>query len=104
MDPNQSSSGAGDAYFGDAEGPAEPGDSPQEESSENDSATGLLPTSFFQGKDLKPGSRCEVEIARVHDDQVEVKYVSHSQDEEMAEPAPTPNGSESEGMSEDMMG
>lgn len=104
MDPNQSSGGESDPYFADAEGAAEPAESAVEESSESDASTGLLPTSFFQGKDLQPGSRCEVEIARVHDDQVEVKYVSHSQDEEMTEPAPTPNGSESAEMPQDMMG
>lgn len=52
---------------------------PQSES--GDSSTSILPKQFFQGKDLQPGGRCEVEIKRVHDDSVEVAYVPESSTE-----------------------
>jgi Zn-finger nucleic acid-binding protein len=42
----------------------------------------VLPKSFFGDKELEPGSRCEVEIVRVNEDDVEVKYVPHSEGEE----------------------
>lgn len=99
MDPNQNA-GGGDPYFADAEGAADPGGSPKEESSETDSATSLLPTSFFGGKAVEPGYRCEVEVVRVHDDQVEVKTCSESS----GESEPTLTKSESAPMPDDMMG
>lgn len=46
-----------------------------------ESSTALLPTDFFQGKDLKPGLECKVRISRVLDGQVEVTYVPHSEPE-----------------------
>jgi hypothetical protein len=39
--------------------------------------TALLPKAIFMGKELEPGSRCQVEIVREHDGEVEVKYVPH---------------------------
>lgn len=53
-----------------------------------ESSTALLPTDFFQGKDLKPGAECKVRISRVLDGQVEVTYVAHSEPE-MGEEGPT---------------
>lgn len=43
-------------------------------------ATATLPVSFFEGKELKEGSRCMVEIVAVGHDSVEVSYVSHESD------------------------
>lgn len=39
--------------------------------------TALLPKSFFQGKDLDIGKQCKVEIVRLLDSEVEVRYVRH---------------------------
>lgn len=65
---------AQEEYYGDSE--------PTPETKDNSGAnTGLLPKEFFQGKELEIGSRCEVEIQRVHDTQVEVTYVPHTEDE-----------------------
>lgn len=50
------------------------------------SATALVPKEFFEGKELKPGDRCEVEIAAIHDEEVSLKYVGHDQEEEREEP------------------
>lgn len=47
-------------------------------------STGLLPNSFFQGKELKPGTVCKVRIEKVLDGQVQVSYVPHNE----SEPAP----------------
>lgn len=45
----------------------------------DESSTGLLPTSFFQGKELKPGTVCKVRIEKVLDGQVQVSYVPHNE-------------------------
>jgi hypothetical protein len=44
--------------------------------------TSVLPKSFFEGKELEPGTQCKVEIVAVHGDDVEVKYVPHEDNEE----------------------
>lgn len=36
--------------------------------------TALLPKSFFEGQELKPGEQYYVEIVRSYEDEVEVKY------------------------------
>lgn len=56
-------------------------DTPQSEDSDN--KTALVPTDFFQGKDLTPGTTCSVKIERVLDGQVEVSYVPHAEEESM---------------------
>ncbi len=43
-------------------------------------STATLPASFFQGKPLKEGARCEVEIEGVEGSQVTVSYVPHEDD------------------------
>jgi len=58
---------------------------PEETPEEQGANVALLPKEFFQGKELAVGSRCEVEIQKVEDDQVLVSYVPHSEDEESAE-------------------
>lgn len=70
---------------------AEPSPAPQESGEENEDAaqsTGLLPKSFFQGKDLEPGKKCEVEIVAEHEDEVEVRYVKHGGRKDSGEPEP----------------
>jgi hypothetical protein len=57
-----------------------------------DEQTALLPTDFFQGKELTPGSICKVQISRVLDGQVEVTYVPHSEEEEVGEESPVEGG------------
>jgi hypothetical protein len=59
--------------------------------------TALLPTDFFQGKDLQPGSTCKVRISRVLDGQVEVTYVPHGDDELEGGQAPQGGDEEMEG-------
>lgn len=73
-------------YEDGAEAP-ETEESPAEESKERESGeeTALLPKSLFSGKDIEPGSKCEVEIVHVYDDEVEVKYVPHGTKEEPKE-------------------
>ena len=57
--------------------------------SEGSAQTALLPTDFFQGKELTPGTECSVRIERVLDGQVEVTYVPHGAEPEVgAEPTP----------------
>lgn len=56
--------------------PSESSDTPSEETKEGES-TALLPKSFFAGKEIEPGSKCEVEIVHAYDDEVEVRYVPH---------------------------
>lgn len=57
-----------------------------EKDSEGGAATSLLPKDFFGGKELKPGVRCEVEVARVTDGQVLVKKVPESEYKASPEP------------------
>lgn len=57
--------------------------------------TTLIPIDFFEGKNLEPGTTCEVKIAKVHDDQVEVEYVPHAEEAELGEElAAMPSGME----------
>jgi hypothetical protein len=56
--------------------PAEPAEK-AEQDEKGEEKTALLPKSIFMGKDLKPGSRCEIEIVKAHEDEIEVKYVKH---------------------------
>lgn len=44
---------------------------------EDSGETSILPMSFFQGKEVEPGKKCEVEVVAVYGDEVEVKYVEH---------------------------
>ncbi len=61
---------------------------------QSDQSTGLLPKSFFEGKELTPGTVCKVKIERVLDDEVEISYVPH--DDEESEPAPDDESAEGE--------
>lgn len=62
----------------DREGAPDADDQAQvQDESETETQTALLPKSFFLEKDLDPGVRCEVEIDRVLEDEVQVHYVPH---------------------------
>jgi len=50
-----------------------------------DGETALLPKSFFEGQELKPGEQYYVEIVRQYEDEVEVKYPHKVKDEEPEE-------------------
>ncbi len=45
----------------------------------NDKATFLIPKNVFGDKTLEPGTRCEIEVTRVLDDQVEAIKVADSE-------------------------
>ena len=51
----------------------EPGEPPHKESEEK-GETALLPKSFFEGQEIKPGEQYYVEIVRSYEDEVEVRY------------------------------
>lgn len=57
----------------------------EEESSKGDK-TALVPLSFFGNKDVEPGKTCTVKVERVYEDQVEVSYVPHSEDDDGGAP------------------
>jgi hypothetical protein len=64
------------------------GSNPRSESGEDEGTTGLLPVGFFKDKSPQPGDICSVEVVKIYDDQVEVRYVSHGEDESMEEESP----------------
>jgi hypothetical protein len=68
-------------------------DSPKEESKEQEAGedTALLPKSLFSGKDIEPGSKCEVEIVHIYEDEVEVKYVKHNKESKGEAPKEEPS-------------
>lgn len=67
-----------DGMYDDApDAPAASSDSAPKEETADKSQTALLPKSIFQGKDLKPGSRCTFEVVAVLEEEVQVDYVSH---------------------------
>lgn len=89
-------------YMSDDNEPQPSGNS-QEDSKGSETSTALLPIAFFQGKDLKPGSVCSVKIEKVEDDQAEVSYVPHDQ-EEAGEEAPPESSQGGAEVPESMMG
>lgn len=54
----------------DESSPSETPESPEKEEGE----TALLPKSFFEGQELKPGDQFYVEIVRSFESEVEVRY------------------------------
>ena len=60
-------------------------DNPKEDKDEGETA--LLPKSFFEGQELKPGEQYYVEIVRSYEDEVLVKYPHKIKDEEPEESA-----------------
>lgn len=75
-------------YYSDGEESAA-GDTPPPK---NETPTALLPKSFFPDGDPQPGKTCEVRVARVHDDQVEVEYIGAEKEEEPPMEAEVPDG------------
>lgn len=61
---------------------AEKTESEIEASEESEQETALLPRSWFQGKDLEIGSKCELKIEGLYDDEVEVSYVPHKKNKD----------------------
>lgn len=51
----------------------------EESKTDKGAATALLPKDFFGDKELKPGTRCEIEVTRVLEDQIEAKKVPQSE-------------------------
>lgn len=51
---------------------------PETKPKDDGAATELLSKSFFGDKELKPGTRCEIEIVKVTDSQVIAKKVAES--------------------------
>ena len=66
---------------------SKPEGSGEDEQKEGDTATALLPKSFFGSKPLEPGTRCEVEIEKVHEDEVQVSYVPMDKSKDKESPA-----------------
>lgn len=54
--------------------PSNTPETPEKEGKEDEGETALLPKSFFEGQELKPGQQYYVEIVRSYEDEVEVKY------------------------------
>lgn len=58
-------------------------ESPDSSEKEDDGQeTALLPKSLFPDKALKVGSECKIRVESIHDDEVEVSYVSHKEGKE----------------------
>lgn len=72
---------------------ASPSETPEGEHDESkphkdeESETALLPKSFFEGQDLKPGEQYYVEVVRSYEDEVEVRYPHKVKDEPEEESA-----------------
>lgn len=47
------------------------------EATEEESEQALLPKSFFQGKDLEVGKKCEIRVEGIYDEEIAVSYVPH---------------------------
>ncbi len=60
-------------------------DKPMEK--KEDGETALLPKSFFEGQELKPGQQYYVEVVRSYEDEVEVRYPHEVKGEEGEESA-----------------
>lgn len=84
-----------DYYSDGGEAPAssKAGETPQTGAGADDQPTGVLPKSILAGKKFKPGDEVVLEIVRIHDDEIEVKYASEKGKEEESE---APDGREPE--------
>lgn len=69
-------------YDGDESEAAPAPEESESKEQESGEETALLPKSFFAGKELKPGTKCQIEIVHGYGDEVEVKYVPHGTKEE----------------------
>jgi hypothetical protein len=76
-------------YYDDEPESSEPSGSQTTETDEsNPEPEALLPKSFFAGKELKPGTRCEIEVVKTYEDDVGVRFVGHAKEAGMAEKTP----------------
>jgi hypothetical protein len=65
------------------------------DASEDESEQALLPKSFFAGKDLEIGSKCEVKIEGIYEDEIAVSYVPHKKDKDGKEKSNSSDDDES---------
>lgn len=74
--------------YGDASAPAATSDQPASKDGDDDGgSTSILPRSFFAGKDLKVGDKCDVTITAIHENDVEVQPCDSSDKDEDEAPA-----------------
>lgn len=52
-------------------------DNLESEDEANEQETALLPRSWFQGKEIEVGKKCELKVEDIFDDEIEVSYVPH---------------------------
>lgn len=75
--------------YGDAQPPAATSDAPQSKDGDDDGgSTSILPRSFFAGKDLKVGDKCDVTITAIHENDVEVEPCEGGEKDEDEEDPP----------------
>lgn len=84
-------------YFADAEAPAAAPETeaagtevPQPETTADDSATAELPKALLGGKDFNVGDRVELEVVKIMEDSVLVKYYTGDEEQTEAPPPPEP--------------
>ena len=65
-------------------------DQPEGQDADKDGQTSILPKSFFSGKDLKPGDKCDVTVVRIHENDVEVAPCEDKGEEEQPPPGEEP--------------
>lgn len=64
---------------------SEPAETPEAPKSKEEGETALLSKSFFGGKQPKPGEQYYVEVVRLYEDEVEVKYPKEVKEKPTAE-------------------
>jgi hypothetical protein len=74
----------GDDLYGDSPKPASvPDDAPSTDTKPDDGeSSALLPKTVLGGKTFEPGDKVELEIVKVYEDEVEVKYSHHDESSE----------------------
>jgi len=80
--------------YDDSPAPTATSQGADEGAGDTDTKTSILPRSFFEGKELNPGDKAEVEIVAVHDNDYEVMAAGagddeDSEDEGMDQPGPS---------------
>ncbi len=85
-----------------AAAPTETPSASPDDATDEEGATALLPKSFFPDPP-EVGKHCTIETVRVHDDQVEVKYVPEGEEESGEETAPPEAAAEPAGGPAGMM-
>lgn len=74
--------------YGDAQAPAATSDQPASKDGADDGkSTSILPRSFFAGKDLKVGDKCDVTVTAIHENDVEVEPCDSGDEEKPEEDA-----------------